>query len=64
MSIINVYAPTEDKEHAVKEEFYEKIKKTYNTIPRHDMSLIAGDCNAKIGTEECMEKIAGRYTLH
>jgi len=43
VTIINVYAPTEDKEQAVKEEFYEKLEKTYNTIPKHDMVLIASD---------------------
>lgn len=64
LSIMLVYAPTEDKDEVEKETFYEELEKNYNKLPRYDMKIIMGDYNAKIGKEEHLKNIAGKYSLH
>jgi hypothetical protein len=33
MILINIYAPTEDKEEEIKEQFYEELQRTQDRIP-------------------------------
>ena len=47
MTLINIYAPTEDKEEEIKEQFYEELHRTQDRIPKHDVTVILGDMNAK-----------------
>jgi hypothetical protein len=49
LSLINVCAPTEDKEEDVKEQFYEEWQRTHDRAPNHDVIIIVGNMNAKIG---------------
>jgi hypothetical protein len=37
VSILNVYAPTEDKEDSVKDNFYERLEREYDAIPSNDI---------------------------
>ena len=64
MSIASVHAPTEEKDEEEKEKFYEDLQKIPNKIPKHDIVIIMGDLNAKIGKEEVYQQVAGKYTLH
>ena len=53
LSITVVYAPTEDAEDAEeesKEEFYCSLQATVEKIPKHDMLIIMGDLNARVGS--------------
>lgn len=50
-SIVNVHAPTEDMSEAEKEEFYEALESVTQNIPKHDIRIVIGDLNAKIGQE-------------
>ena len=45
-----VYAPTEDAEEESKEEFYDSLQATVEKIPKHDMLIIMGDLNARVGS--------------
>jgi exonuclease III len=64
ITLINVYAPTEDKEEDVKEQFYEELQRTHNRLPKHDVIIILGDMNAKIGKEKTFNQVVVHYSLH
>jgi endonuclease/exonuclease/phosphatase family metal-dependent hydrolase len=64
LSIISVHAPTEEKSDEEKEKFYEDLQIVHNKIPKHDIVIILGDLNAKIGKEEVYQNVAGKHTLH
>lgn len=42
-------APTYDAEDEAKENFYDQLQKTLDEVPRHNMVLVMGDWNAKVG---------------
>ena len=61
-SVIQVYAPTEDAEEEDKEDFYEQLQATFNQLPKHDVKLITGDLNAKVGADPSgFEDIMGNH---
>jgi exonuclease III len=54
MTIISVYAPTEDenKRNAEDvEQFHHKLSDVYDKTPRNNALIFLGDFNAKIGKE-------------
>ena len=53
LSIIVVYAPTEDADKGSKEEFCDSAQATVEKIPKHDTLVIMGDLNARVGSENC-----------
>jgi hypothetical protein len=58
-----VCEPTEEEDEEDKEKLYDDLEKIQEGIPKYDLKMIIGDFNAKVGTEECMREVAGRYTL-
>ena len=50
-TIIQIYAPTNDKDDDVKEEFYNSLNREIRNTPKHDMLLVIGDFNAKVGQD-------------
>ena len=56
MTLINIYAPTEDKEDEIKEQFYEELQRTQDRVPKHNVIIIMGDMNAKLGKEKYLAK--------
>ena len=40
MTLINIYALTEDKEDEIKEQFYEELQRTQDRVPKHDVIII------------------------
>ena len=64
LAIIQVYAPTNDAEDESKEEFYEQLQREVVATPRHDILIVMGDLNAKIGQDnEGWEKVMGQHGL-
>jgi exonuclease III len=59
ITLINVCALTEDKEEDVKEQFYEELQKTHDRVPKHNVIIILGDMNAKIGKEKNISPCSG-----
>jgi hypothetical protein len=64
ITLINVRAPTEEKTGEEKVKFYDVLQRTYDRTPRHDIVMILGDLNAKMGKEKAYENVTGKHTLH
>jgi hypothetical protein len=62
--MISIHSPTEEKEEAGKEEFYNSLEKVCDMIPNYDMKIILGDFNAKVGKESYLHPACGRHSLH
>ena len=60
ITIVNIYAPTEESDEEKKNEFYEELEKTCDRIGKHDTLILLGDFNGKIGKEEYISNVAGR----
>lgn len=50
--IIDAYAPTEEKEEHLKNEFYDKLKHIFDTAPNSCTKILIDDFNVKIGKED------------
>jgi exonuclease III len=49
--VLNVYAPTEDKDDDIKNNFYEELEQVFHQLLRYHMKILLGDINAKTGRE-------------
>ncbi len=49
INIIQCYGPTNDSDEKTKDEFYEQLAVELDSTPQHDMKIIMGDLNAKVG---------------
>ena len=64
ISIIVAYAPTNDSKEEKKEQFLEHLQEVINSIPKHDILLIMGDLNAKVGSDnKDHESVMGKHGL-
>ncbi|XP_039282986.1 uncharacterized protein LOC120351088 [Nilaparvata lugens] len=64
ISLICVHAPTNESDEHIKDQFYERLENVYKNTPEHDVKLILGDFNAKLGKEACHRPTIGPYSLH
>ena len=65
ITIITAHAPTEDKEDEEKDLFYSTLQEVYDNVSGHDIRMIIGDMNAKVGKEsETFHPAIGRQSLH
>ena len=63
-TMIQVYAPTNDADEDTNDLFYEQLQRVINNIPRHDIIILSGDSNVKLGDEQDEEDgIVGIYGL-
>jgi hypothetical protein len=63
-SLINMHAPTNNSEEEAKDQFYEQLEWAYAVCPSHDVKLVMGDANAKIGRETVHQPTIGKHSLH
>jgi endonuclease/exonuclease/phosphatase family metal-dependent hydrolase len=64
ITIINIHAPTEEKDEDTKERFFAELQQIQGKVPKHDLLLILGDYNAKIGRERDYQNVTRNHTLH
>lgn len=63
LSIINGYAPKEDKDLNLKTKFFEDMNAQIEKILKFDMKIVMGDMNSKIRREEQHKHVAGGKSL-
>ena len=51
-TVVQVYAPTNEADEEAKDSFYDLLQRVTDEIPRHDMIMMMGDWNAKIGARQ------------
>ena len=52
LTVIQVYAPTNNTEEAEIARFYEDLQDLLELISGKDVLFIIGDCNAEVGSQE------------
>lgn len=62
VNILQVYAPTADKQDHEIESFYEQLTNTLKPRKKQDITIILGDFNAKVGHGR-MQNIVGEHGL-
>jgi exonuclease III len=62
--VLNVHAPTEDKDDVIKDSFYAELEQVFDQFPRYHMKILMEDFNAKVGREEIINPIIGNESLH
>ncbi|VDP53378.1 unnamed protein product [Schistosoma margrebowiei] len=58
MNIMQCYAPTNDSEDDIKDQFYERLQSVIEKCPRTDLTILMGNPNAKVGIDN-----TGRHEL-
>lgn len=59
LNIIQIYAPTADKDEATIEEFYAQLESVIEMIKKREITLITGDFNAKVGKGRVDNAVGG-----
>ena len=62
ITVIEVYAPTNNAEEAEVDQFYEDLQDLLDLTPPKDVLFITGDWNAKVGSQE-ISGITGKLGL-
>ncbi|VDP59559.1 unnamed protein product [Schistosoma curassoni] len=64
MNVIQCYAPTNDSNVDIKDQFYERLQSIIEKCPRNNLTILMGDLNAKVGIDNTGYKdIMGRHGL-
>ena len=64
ISIINVHSPHLGSTDDDKDEFYAQLESEYDRCPKHDVKIIIGDYNARVGQEVEYRPVIGRFSAH
>ena len=62
ITLIRVYAPTNNAEEAEVERFYEDLQDLLELTPKKYVLFIIGDWNAKVGSQET-HRVTGKFGL-
>ena len=62
ITVIPVYAPTNNAKEAEVEWFYEDLQDLLELTPKKDVLFIIGDWNAKVGSQE-IPAVKGKFDL-
>lgn len=62
LTILQCYAPTNEADDEEKDSWYEELQTAVSKVPQHDMLLIMGDINAKVGANNTnYERAMGKH---
>jgi len=64
ITLVNVYAPTEDTEDEIVNEFYKTFQSVCDELPKHYAVITLGDFNARRDKEQIYRDTIGRHSLH
>jgi len=64
ITLINVYAPTEDHTEETKEQLYDNLEYLLDKEPISDTIIILDDVNAQVGKERLYNEVTGQHTLY
>jgi hypothetical protein len=62
--VLKVHAPCQDEGDDVKDSFYEELGRVFDQFRRHEMKILFGDFNAKVGRENIFKPTIGNENLH
>ena len=62
ITVIQVYAPTNNAEEAEVEQFYEDLHDLLELTPKNDILFIIGDWSAKVGSQD-IYGVTGKFGL-
>ncbi|VDP64940.1 unnamed protein product [Schistosoma curassoni] len=51
MNIIQCYAPTNDSNDDIEDQFYDRLQSIIEKCPRKDLTILMGDLNVKVGID-------------
>lgn len=51
LTVVQVYAPTEDSNKEVKADFFTRLQETIGGVNRGDVLVVMGDLNARVGND-------------
>ena len=64
LNIIQCYAPTNDNDEGTKEDFYNKLQTVLDKMKEKDVTILMGDFNAKIGSNNRgYEEVMGTHGI-
>ena len=59
-----MYAPTNEAEVEAKDDCYDQLQKVIDSVPKHDILVLMGDWNAKVGERQVgEERVMGKEAL-
>ena len=62
ITLIQCYARTNDTEESIKDTFYEQLQAEIQQAPLHDLIVVMGDLNAKVGNNNInMDRVMGKH---
>jgi hypothetical protein len=62
--VLNVHAPSEEKNYYVKDSCYEELEHVFHHFPEYCMQILLGDFNAKLGRENIFKLTIGNASLY
>jgi hypothetical protein len=61
--VLNVHAPTEDKDDDIEDSFYEEVEQVFDQFPRYHVKISLGYFNSKVRREDIFKSIIGNDSL-
>ena len=63
-NIVHIYAPMKEADNQLKEEFYMRLQDVLDKRNKHDLLIVTGDMNDKVGEENWdYDKVMGKHGL-
>jgi len=62
ITLIKVYAPTEDHTEEIKEQFYDNLQYLLDKTPKNCIIITLGDVNTQLGKERLYNEVTGQHT--